>query len=290
MPTSSARPDFVIIGAMKAGSTTLFRWLQGHPGTELGTKEPGFFSRPEDLTAKDVAEYRSSFPQSGRLTGEASVGYLDPRVAPKVVMRMRAWVPTARLLCVLRDPAARLRSEYRHQVMRGRERRSLSRALEDPGSSYVMKSLYYTALAPFVEHFRDQLLAVTFESLFGESDDTWQQVLQFLQLSPATRPRETYNVSASKRAYTSTMLQLWEWGVIDYAKWAPSSVRAIVKNLLLRSPAKSELLRQQSEQPLPDSIRARLDVEVAALCRLLGWSETPWRASTEIEGIIADRE
>lgn len=264
---------------MKAGSTTLFRWLEAHPDTELGTKEPEFFNRSGVLTEADVDRYRASFPvREGAISGEASVAYLDPRAGAAVAMRMKTWVPSVKLVCLLREPAARLRSHHRHEVLRGREKRSLAVALEDPGNPYLARSLYHTALTPFVTHFAGQLLVLPSERLFGDSDADWERVLQFLGLAPMPRPRSVHNASNAKRAFRGPMLKLWEWGAADYARWVPAGLRNWMKRALLRSPDETARLRQKSDVPLPRHVVHALAVETGAVCRLLDWSEDPWRA------------
>ena len=76
-------PDFVILGAMKAGTTTLLFRLQRHPDVLAGgRKEPNFFSRDENFS-KGVDWYATRWPDSPvGLRGEASVEYADPRVDP----------------------------------------------------------------------------------------------------------------------------------------------------------------------------------------------------------------
>ena len=118
-------PDFVIIGAMKAGTTTLFRWLESHPGTSMPTvKEPHFFSVDEKYS-KGLAFYAEHFRQAppGLLTGEASVTYSDPEL-PQAGVRLISDLPNARLIFLTRDPEQRLRSHYLHELRRSREKRT----------------------------------------------------------------------------------------------------------------------------------------------------------------------
>ena len=89
-------PDFIIVGALKSGTTTLFRWLATHPGTSLKTKEPHFFSG-EAAWGRGIDWYRSLFEAAGDdvVTGEASATYTSMAAAPIAAARIAEVVPGA---------------------------------------------------------------------------------------------------------------------------------------------------------------------------------------------------
>ncbi len=122
------KPGFVIIGAQKAGTTSLYRYLRAHPRMRRPReKEPGYFSMRAD---RPLAWYARRFPRAptDRMTCDASASYLrDPR-APA---RLAEILPEARLVAVLRDPVGRAYSHYQHNVRRGREPRTFRRAVDD---------------------------------------------------------------------------------------------------------------------------------------------------------------
>ena len=111
-------PDFLVIGAQKAGTTALYAYLRWHPGiTGPSWKEVSFFDRH---WWRGEAWYRGQFPLRGRgrLVGEASPSYLFHPLAPE---RVHSLVPGARLVALVRDPVARAYSHYQHEVALGRE-------------------------------------------------------------------------------------------------------------------------------------------------------------------------
>jgi hypothetical protein len=149
--TAARLPDFLIIGAMKAGTTTLFRWLGEHPACQLpADKEPHFFSR-DDHYARGVGAYTALFEGIPRrlLTGEASVGYSRPEYAQVSAARITALLPGAKLIFLARDPLARTRSHYLHELKRGREKRTFAAAVADASSPYVHASRYSRCLKPY---------------------------------------------------------------------------------------------------------------------------------------------
>jgi tRNA(Leu) C34 or U34 (ribose-2'-O)-methylase TrmL len=136
--TSPARclPDFLIIGAQKAGTTSLFAHLNEHPAVWMAPwKECHFFSRPWLPTTA----YRGFFlmrstrrrieRRLGRrlLVGEATPYYLFHPLAP---LRAARALPKAKLIVLLRDPVERAYSHYRHEVRLGLETLSFEEALD----------------------------------------------------------------------------------------------------------------------------------------------------------------
>ncbi len=129
-------PDFVILGAQKAGTSTLYAQLAAHPQVVPAfRKEVHFFDREK----RDPTRYRAHFAtartraraehETGApvLTGEATPFYL---VHPLVPARMHELLPEARLIVVLRDPVERAVSGYHHAVRFGHEDRVVDEALD----------------------------------------------------------------------------------------------------------------------------------------------------------------
>ena len=110
-------PGFVIIGAAKSGTTTLYDLLVKHPYIKPAlVKEPAFFSSPE---RPNVMHYTSKFPIRGNhTTCEASTGYLPSEYAPA---RMKAVIPHAKIIAILRNPIDRAYSHYTFARSRGVE-------------------------------------------------------------------------------------------------------------------------------------------------------------------------
>jgi Sulfotransferase family len=221
--TSSLRglPDFLVIGAQKAGTTSLYAYLCAHPDiAPAGRKEVHYFDLNYD---RGEAWYRSMFSVRARLaarerllrrpqvSGEASPYYL---FHPLAAERAAALIPSARLVVLLRDPVERAWSHYRHEVAAGREPLSFEAALDAeperlagteqairsgaPNSawenhryfSYVNRGLYADQLRPWIAEFgRDRLLAVRAEDLFARPEEKWLQALGFLGLEPLDVPR-----------------------------------------------------------------------------------------------------
>ena len=207
--TASARPlpDFLIIGAQKAGTTALYAYLRRHPAiTGPSWKEVSYFDRHY---GRGAAWYRGNFPNRvrarGKLVGEASPSYIFHPLGPE---RVKALVPEARLVALVRNPVERALSHYHHEVALGREPLSFEDALDaeeerlrgeeerlaaDPSyfsrawwsHAYKSRGRYAEQLERWLAVFpREQLLILPSADLGGEPERTHTQVLDFLGAAP----------------------------------------------------------------------------------------------------------
>ena len=194
-------PDFLVIGAQKAGTTALYAYLRWHPAiTGPSWKEVSFFDRH---WWRGELWYRGQFPlrAGSRLVGEASPSYLFHPLAPE---RVRSLVPEVRLVALLRNPADRAYSHYQHEVALGREPLSFEDALAaeekrthgevkrlvaDPRAfshpwwdhTYVARGRYAEQLERWLGVFdREQLLVVRTEDLGERPAETYAAILGFL--------------------------------------------------------------------------------------------------------------
>jgi hypothetical protein len=213
-------PDFLVIGAKRGGTTSLFRYLLEHPcvaplfPSAQQVKGVHFFDVRFD---RGTGWYRSHFPSSpyrwwvkatrgcASLAGEASPYYL---AHPTAAARARRVVPGARLIVLLRDPVERAYSHYRERVRHADEDLTFEEALDreperlngeidrlvrDPGSyshahehhAYLAQGLYADHLARWLGLFpRSQLLVLFSERLFADPAGAYAEVLRFLGLRP----------------------------------------------------------------------------------------------------------
>ncbi len=178
-------PTFVVIGAMKAGTTALHRYLDAHPEVFVAEpKELDFFVAHWD---RGVDWYASFFEGAGSAVarGEASPNYTKRHDHPEVAARMAATIPDARLVYLVRDPVARAVSMYRSLVVDGVERRDPDTALLED-RDYVLTSSYAYQLEPYLDRFgRDAVCVVLSERLRDERSDTMERVARHLGIDPA---------------------------------------------------------------------------------------------------------
>jgi hypothetical protein len=179
---SGRLPDFLIIGAMKAGTTTLYNHLACHPRVFLPDyKEPEFFVAEKNW-GRGLSWYQSLFSGASgeQLVGEGSTSYTKFSEFPGVPGRIHATAPAAKLIYILREPVERIRSMYAHMVLTGRERRPIDEAvLAD--DTYLGPSKYGENLRRYLDEFpREQLHVMLTEDLASDPTRAVRGVTRFL--------------------------------------------------------------------------------------------------------------
>ncbi len=226
--------DFVVVGAQKSGTTTLFEYLRRHPAVYLPPgKEVPFFSDDEAweggwelyvrryfATARDDELWGSVTPQYmygtlSRTRDDLTRIEQPERLVPE---RIASHSPGARIVAILRDPVERAYSHYRMEVMREAEHRSFDEAVDEllepeqlersrrrfsETEAYVTNGEFGRILSPYVELFGSDRVLVCFASdLAGEPAETFASVARFLGIDDSFRPPnlgERYRVAASRR-------------------------------------------------------------------------------------------
>lgn len=175
-------PDFIIIGAMKCGTSTLAAQLGLQAGIFITTpKEPNFFS-DDVVHAKGVAWYSNLFDAAapGDLKGEASTHYTKLLTHPDAAARMAQTIKDPKLIYMIRDPIARLVSHYIHEWSMEEMKGSLVEAL-DRHPELVDYSLYGRQLTPYVAQYgQDRILVVRLEDMQVAPQQTLEHVCRFL--------------------------------------------------------------------------------------------------------------
>lgn len=233
--------DFIVIGAQKSGTTSLFEYLRQHPDVHIPIgKEIPFFSEDEryDLGwERYIKEFFSGARQ------EAMWGTVSPQYMadPLVPGRVRKAMPQAKLIALLRNPIHRALSHYKHTVREGIENRSFDEVVDDlvderkalhartlrisgtAGSSdtYLVRGEYARILSQYRNFFSEEQICVLFsEELDRSPRESLSDVLQFLGISNDFQPQnlgERYHVGGTKKRVPSTdrlakvgvLRQLW---------------------------------------------------------------------------------
>lgn len=212
-------PDFVILGAQKAGTTSLYSYLSQHPQIcPSAFKEVHFFDLYYE---KGISWYRAHFPALAdldptQITGEATPYYLFHPLAAK---RMSAVLPNAKLIILLRNPVDRAISHFYHEVQRGKEYLSLEQALRAEDGrlakelpklilnsqyrsfahqrfSYKSRGIYVNQIRSYLKYYQpEQFHLICSERFFAETEDVYREVLHFLNCDPDFIP---YNLEPKR--------------------------------------------------------------------------------------------
>jgi hypothetical protein len=199
------RLDFIVIGAQKAGTTSLWRYLEDNDSLRMPPdKEASFFSEstyPTELRGYMRALFKDA-PRGARLGTVTPVYMHGTRAAPVPVIaaRIRESFPDVRLIALLRDPVERARSAHRMMLRRGLEKRSFPEAIDDllaadalelartepdDTNTYVVAGEYGRLLDAYLEHFpREQLHVELATDLAASAAAVVTRVCEFLDVAP----------------------------------------------------------------------------------------------------------
>jgi hypothetical protein len=300
-------PDFLVIGAPKAGSTALHVALEQHPQLFLSDpKEPKYFltdglrprrvhqrgpgdahSAREWIWQRDRYEQLFDAAPPGTLRGESTPFYLWSKDAHR---RIAAAIPQAKLIAVIRDPVDRAHSNWTHLRSDGLEPESDFRAACDleerrsragwaPFWRYLELGRYGEQLAHLYEHFpREQVYVVRYRQLIDEPERTLEAISVFLGVDPSrARDIPSSNVSGWAGA-----------GVVDnglrYLMRGGAAVGSFVRPIVwrrARRPLLTALHRGSRQRPSLDvevrrALVGRFAEDIALLESLLGRSFQDW--------------
>ncbi|MEO1057643.1 MAG: sulfotransferase [Actinomycetota bacterium] len=182
---SPAGPDFIIIGAAKAGTTSLASYLGQHPEVFVtDPKEPAHFTGRGDFA--DTSKYRSLFVASrpGQIAGEASTVYSRQAAFPGVPRRIHASAPAAQLVYLVRDPMARLRSHYLMRLRLGTTEGSFD-AFCSRNDWYTDISCYGVQLRTYLEYFdAEQVHIARIEDLAADQTGVLRSIASHIGADP----------------------------------------------------------------------------------------------------------
>ncbi len=243
-------PDFIIIGAQRGGTTSLYNYLAEHPCIGAASiKEVHFFDSPH--FKQGLSWYRGHFPTATEkfyaerlkklkfITGEASPYYLFYPHAPVRIARM---LPDVKLIVMLRNPVDRAYSHYYHELAGGAEQlSSFEEAIDREDErlagvpekmqederyysfnhrhfSYLARGIYVDQLRPWMSLFsQEQILIIKSEDFYADPAAVFKQSLAFLGLEslPPIGRREDifkrYNDTKPPRMNMTTRKRLLEF-------------------------------------------------------------------------------
>ncbi len=297
---AAARPNFFIVGAPKAGTTTMFRYLGEHPEAYIPTrKEPHYFA--PDLTSeryvKDLDAYLELFEEGVGVPrrGEASVFYL---LSEEAARRIHAFDPEARIIIMLRNPTDMVYSYHSQRVFNGREdiedfeaalaaepeRRQGQRI---PPNADPVEGLFYTEVGRYTEQVRryldvfdrHQVCIVVLDDLAKDPDREFTRVCEVLGIDPSFRPdSQVHNPNTTVRSR-------WLRDLLKFSASARHVARVLLPHTVRRWLGHTLASLNTKVEPRPKlapATRRRLALEFAddirQLSELIGRDLTNWTA------------
>jgi hypothetical protein len=271
-------PTFLVIGAMKAGTTSLHAYLSSHPQVFMAEpKELHYFVESKNWP-RGQSWYEAHFAGGGAALarGEASPSYSQADLFPGAAERIAAALPGVRLVYLVRHPIARMRSMYLHQLASGRETEPIVSAFA-AHPYYLNASRYAWQLDHYLAHFPSgSIKVVTTEALRDQPHATLASVLAFLGVDPDRLPLTTvrHGETENKRVATPARARLSHLRAYQAAtRVVPAGLRRLAWRVTSRPVDKSVA-------DLPAAFEAelieQLVPDIARLRRFLGHEFDGW--------------
>jgi len=224
--------DFFIVGAPKAGTTSLFYYLNKNKGICMSSiKEPNFFSSQDLKTQKiyydslildNLKEYERIFTPKNKqqIIGEASVSYL---FYPTVANRIFDYNPRSKIIIILRDPVERAFSHYSMDLRLGHVKQSLDE-LFDLGlnnkdnlffQQYILLGQYYEQVNRYIKVFgRENICVKFYDELKLDASSFYSDILKFLHQENDHNIDFNQPFNKSKLPSNKFIKWLYSWPII----------------------------------------------------------------------------
>lgn len=305
-PTSTSRPNVLIIGAARAGSTFLVNQLTHHPDIaasnpkethflSLGRRSEGFSGPGDDTTINRQIQHSLTAWESTFLPAQRAKVRIDASVSmlyygEETLSQIDEYLgDDVKVIVVLRDPIDRAYSAFKYLQNRGYETSAtFTEALDVEYGRigdgwhhlwhYSSMSRYAEQLAPWVEKFGDQLTVVDYDRLTNDSATVCDELITWLGLDPALNTEaetaDTRAVNSSGELRSSGMQQLlttcrkvgWLQRAVKAA--VPFELRERLRSLNLRSATASESERSR--------LKGELGQDMERLRDMLGPMSPAW--------------
>jgi len=221
-------PNFFLVGAPKAGTTSLYDYLSQHPGIFVPEiKEPNHFCKvgPQKRNVTiitDPAKYANLYKKAKptQLKGDFSVSYLHDTEAPFKIKNANS---DAKIIIVIRDPILRAYSHWLMDRREGFSEKNFTEAFIDDykysgergfcyNSMYYDCSLYLNAIKNYTEKF-DSVLILIYEELFLNIENSMQNIFSFLQI-PSINIQHTKRLNESGEIKNPFLKKIYHSAVI----------------------------------------------------------------------------
>ena len=269
-------PTFLIIGAMKAGTTSLYAYLRAHPDVFVSDEKELDFFVAERNWRLGLDWYEGQFAGGERSAarGEASPNYTKRHLFDGVPARIREVIPDVRLIYVVRDPIARMRSHFVHNLAARRVTAPIGDVLLE-AENYRLTSSYAFQLDAYLAEFEpDRILVVTAEDLYSQPARELERIFAFLELAPPPGgpTASTHLHRSSDKRVPRTPVRRSPW-LSSLPSRTSKPARPLLRRLVTRPSRPADIaIPEDVEQRLRELLRP----DVARLREILGPSFDGW--------------
>ena len=275
-------PDFLIIGAMKAGTTSLYHDLLSNPQIFFPLdKEPGNLASDDVLTENGRRRYASILraARSEHLCGEASTAYTklpDIRGVPERARQVLG--AQLKVIYIVREPVSRIISHHDHEQVYENMGADINQAVRE-SDQLINYSLYAMQIEPWLERLApDRVQIIQFESYVEDRTGTLSSLCEYLGIAARpelVKPDDVFNPGNAKLAAAGLVWRMTK------SRWYRKGVRPLLP-MSLKSRLRSALLPKASPRPDPPTVETvdyiidRVADDADRVAKLMGRSEPLW--------------
>jgi hypothetical protein len=311
VPAQTSMPSFIIVGAAKSGTTSLYNYLKQHPSVYMSpVKETSYFIAEDRETTKEIGpsgcilggaritnlvDYQALFRDATieKARGEASPKYL---YYPGTAQRIKKILPDAKIIVILRHPVDRAYSNFLHHLRDGREplnnfatalREEPVRISEGWGSEYHYRNrgFYYKQLSPYFAAFGAEAIHVfLYDDLRNDAVGVMQKIYRVLGVDETFVPnvRARYNVSGiPKRQSLHHVYRFLQGSNRSTAKEfgkrvLPKTVRSMLKSYVTQRLYKYNLAKPQLPAEVRKELQESYEEDILNLQKLINRDLSHW--------------
>lgn len=233
-------PDFLIIGAMKCGTTSLHDYLGKHPDIYTTVPKEIHFFTESTFAPHQFNHYLNHFQSSKKISGASPQNYTKRHRADfsGVPGRLAEYLPEVKLIYLVRDPIDRINSHYVEAQEGGyAPKEGLNRLVEADleNNHYVRTSSYYYQLEAYLHHFsKEQILVVDSNELRSKRLETLNTIFRFLNVSPLDN-EALFNYTKNKSTEKKRLNALGRFIKSSSSSFIRSMLPEEIKHTLLQS-------------------------------------------------------
>jgi len=251
--TKRIKPNFLVIGAAKCGTTSLCDLLGQHPQLFMSTpKELYFFCRRFEEKSWEWYESFFAGAKSSQTIGEGTPFYTDRVGYPKTAERIAKSLPQVKLIYIVRPPLERIVSLWRMWANMKQNVPEFNQSVQDESlqPELVYGSKYWFQISAYRDYFPDdQILVLFLEDFKSNTEAVMERCFKFLGVDPtvqlfeAERPRNYGDLRHPDRYLTSLILRKMP-GVMKVYHHLPERLRARIRS--------SHLIKRKEKIDIPE--------------------------------------
>jgi hypothetical protein len=284
------KPNFIIAGAQKSGSTYIWSMLRQHPDIFFPEEKEINFFNTSSRSDFDIVEYAQLFDGAGdfQIKGEASPRYLFYSHVPKLMHELNSKL---KLVFILRNPVLRAESHYLHNVRDGFESLSFEKAIEEEefrirkdefslrAYSYVGRGLYAKQIKEYFNYFaKEQVLLLKFEDFMKDKEKGFEKLHSFLGVSD-------FDYSEKQSTKNERKYIKYRWlNNITHNQFAKTCSKVLPRNTIVSiKNAIKKMNQTQETQKITNKktiahIKKKTVSDVEELEGITGWDLSEWKS------------